>query len=123
MGPSVIGNFDKPAKTDPLTWMVKHSDKVALCSSARALAGGSVAGDGVEADPGPKGKEIAPFNFRGMKPKVYDEITSGANGRTPPTSARATRKTIRHSVQTQHTSSPNSSPSYLLPTLLQHPAA
>ena len=80
MGPSVIGNFDKPAKTDPLTWMVKHSDKVALCSSARALAGGSVAGDGVEADPGPKGKEIAPFNFRGMKPKVYDEITSGANG-------------------------------------------
>ncbi|CAK0790691.1 unnamed protein product, partial [Prorocentrum cordatum] len=58
----VIGKFDKPAKTDALTWLAKHSDEPILYGSAWTLAAGAVAGDDAKADSGPKGKDMAPFN-------------------------------------------------------------
>ncbi|CAK0870056.1 unnamed protein product [Prorocentrum cordatum] len=76
----VIGNFDKPPKNDPLTWMQKQNEKAALYNSAWILAGGAVAGDDAKADPGPRGKDTVPFNYHGMNIKVYKEVTSGVNG-------------------------------------------
>ena len=73
-----LGPFDKPSRAE--TWHVPQKNKGAMYGSALTLSSGKVDGDGgPDVDPGPRPKDLVPFNWHGLPSAFYLEMQHSYN--------------------------------------------